>query len=163
MCKSFFSHLTSKIFPALSGSKKLLVLIWPLIKTFQPAGQAKAHFLFSCFFLFQFETLLNFWELETNLQNKPDFRDWKWTLFNTLVLDFVLVHCKSCLFIQLLGLEQVVQFSHVSLFKKFRDAVNVLFDISFFPRICENIFQPGYRWNPFCLVVVAFKTVWQRL
>ena len=44
----------------LDSWKKLLVLIWPLIKTFQtssrswPAGQAnKARFLFSCLFLFQ--------------------------------------------------------------------------------------------------------------
>ena len=120
-CKSFFPHLTSKIF-LVRQLKKLLVLIWPLIKTFQtssrkslhrseprswPTGQAKAHFLLRYFFSFKFETLLDFWKVETNLQNKPDFRTWKWTSFNTLVLYIVLVDCGSCLFIQISGLEVV--------------------------------------------------------
>ena len=78
MCKSFFlrSFLVRQL-------KKLLVLIWPLIKTFQTssrtflhrseprrwqAGQARAHFLLRCFFSFKSETLLDFWEVETSVK-----------------------------------------------------------------------------------------------
>ena len=86
--------------------------------------------------------------METNLQNKPDFRTWKWTPFITSVLYFVLVYCKSCLFIQILDISFFLEYV-MRIFSN-RDFVGINL------KLCDKDYKGRYSTSIFIFLIFLF-------